>query len=98
MAKVLNQLAREGLVKGSRGPKGGYRLGRAADEITLKEVYRAIEGPFELSRCMFGIPICDGSGCVLGDFFGEMSGKVEAMMASTTVSQICLSMKGKLGE
>ena len=96
LAKVLNRLSKQGLVNTTRGPRGGLSLSRAAEEVTLKEIYEAIEGPFELSRCMFGIPICDGSGCVLGAFFKKIANVVEEMMADTKLSEICLSMKGTL--
>ncbi len=42
---ILNQLRRAGLVRSQRGPVGGYWLGRAADEITLADIIRAVDGP-----------------------------------------------------
>jgi Rrf2 family protein len=42
---ILNELRRAHLVRSQRGQEGGYLLGRAADEITLADVMRAIEGP-----------------------------------------------------
>lgn len=96
LAKVLNRLKKEGLVNTTRGPRGGLSLSKSADKITLKEVYEAIEGPFELSRCMFGLPICDGNGCLLGVFFKRVADGVEGMMSETKLSQVCLSMKGEL--
>jgi len=95
LAKVLNRLSKQGLVNTTRGPRGGLSLAKSADEIALKEIYEAIEGPFELSRCMFGLPICDGSGCMLGAFFKRTASVVEKMMADTKLSEVCLSMKGK---
>ena len=97
LAKVLNRLSKQGLVNTTRGPQGGLALSRPAEKITLKEIYEAIEGPFEISRCMFGIPICDGNGCVLGAFFKKTASMAEEMMAETKLSQICLSMQ-RLGE
>ncbi len=98
LAKVLNRLSKQDLVNTTRGPRGGLSLRKPAEEITLKELYEAIEGPFELSRCMFGLPICDGSRCVLGAFFEKIANVVEEMMADTKLSEICLSMKGKRNE
>lgn len=42
---ILAELRRAGLVASQRGADGGYRLTRAASEITLAEVFRAIDGP-----------------------------------------------------
>ena len=44
MAKHLQALSRAGIVRSVRGPKGGYRLARPANEITLWDVRQAIEG------------------------------------------------------
>ncbi len=42
---ILNQLRRSGLVRSQRGPIGGYWLGRAAEEISLADIIRAVDGP-----------------------------------------------------
>lgn len=45
---VLSQLRQAGLVTGQRGSSGGYSLGRPADEISVAEVSRAVDGPLAL--------------------------------------------------
>lgn len=45
LEKILQQLSRAGLVVSQRGPDGGHRLARAADEITVADVIRAADGP-----------------------------------------------------
>jgi Rrf2 family protein len=42
---ILGQLRRAGLVRSQRGPDGGYWLARRADEISLADIIRVIEGP-----------------------------------------------------
>src|SRR5215472_13077565 len=42
---ILTQLCRAGLVRSQRGPEGGFWLARPADEISLADVIRAIDGP-----------------------------------------------------
>jgi Rrf2 family transcriptional regulator, cysteine metabolism repressor len=49
--KVLQGLARAGLVQSHPGAHGGYRLRRAIDTVTLGEVIEALEGPVHLARC-----------------------------------------------
>lgn len=43
LRRVLSELVRAGLVQASEGRRGGYRLARAADRISLAEVYRVME-------------------------------------------------------
>jgi Rrf2 family protein len=45
LESILLQLRRAGIVTAQRGPEGGYRLARPADEISLAEVIRVIDGP-----------------------------------------------------
>lgn len=52
LAKVFQDLAKKGLVRSHRGAKGGFSLARPAEQITLREVIEAIEGPIALSRCL----------------------------------------------
>jgi FeS assembly SUF system regulator len=51
VSKLLKSLAREGLLTSSRGAKGGYRLARPAEQITVPEMIAALEGPIALTDC-----------------------------------------------
>lgn len=50
--KILRKLVQGGLVQSFQGAKGGYRTGRAPEEITLKDVVWLIDGPIEINKCM----------------------------------------------
>lgn len=52
MAKLLQRLARKGLLASHHGKMGGYQIARPASEITLWEVIEAIEGPPRLDGCV----------------------------------------------
>lgn len=51
LAKVLQTLAKQGLIESQNGPKGGYGLARGADKITIAQVLEAIEGPLAIADC-----------------------------------------------
>ena len=51
MAKLLQRLARKGLVAAHHGTKGGYRMARPARSISLRDVIEAIEGPLAMTEC-----------------------------------------------
>jgi len=48
---ILLDLKRAGITTSVRGREGGYRLNRPADEISLAEVVRALDGPLALMPC-----------------------------------------------
>ncbi|WP_327266869.1 Rrf2 family transcriptional regulator [Streptomyces sp. NBC_01232] len=49
--KQLQALARAGIVSSTPGPRGGFRLARPLDAISLMDVVAAVEGPDEAFRC-----------------------------------------------
>ena len=95
LSKVLQRLAKLGLVNSVRGPKGGFTLRRSADEITLLEVYEAIDGPLSPTTCLFGTPICNGRGCIMGDVLKSLNEETRAYLAGTTVSDVTAVYRGE---
>jgi FeS assembly SUF system regulator len=51
VGKILKLLVRDGLLASQRGAKGGYRLSRPPDRITIEEVVSALEGPIAITEC-----------------------------------------------
>lgn len=52
LMNILKTLAQRGMVRSSRGPRGGYELVIEPDAITLDEIITAIEGPVRLVQCL----------------------------------------------
>jgi Rrf2 family protein len=50
LENILGELKHAGLVQSQRGAEGGYWLSRSADDITLAEIIRAVEGPLASVR------------------------------------------------
>ena len=59
LAKILQRLAKVGLVRSTAGTNGGYALVRGAYDITVFEVIRAVDGPLFLTACSSGPRPCD---------------------------------------
>jgi Rrf2 family protein len=51
LEQILLDLKRRGIVHSMRGKFGGYRLGRAPEDISFAEIIRTIDGPLALSPC-----------------------------------------------
>jgi Rrf2 family protein len=52
LAKILQKLAKNGLLVSQHGTNGGYALARRPSEISALEVIRAIEGPLFITSCV----------------------------------------------
>ena len=51
LAKVFTRLAKANLVVATEGIRGGFRLARPADEITVLDIVRAIDGDKQIFEC-----------------------------------------------
>lgn len=51
LAKVFTKLAKAGLVAATEGVRGGFRLARPADEITVLDIVKAIDGDKQIFEC-----------------------------------------------
>jgi len=89
LAKVLQRLVKVGLVRSTRGPRGGFALGVPADQITLKQIYEAIEGPMPETPgcCLFGTPVCGEHRCLFGGLLQSVSRQFREHMARTKLSE-----------
>ena len=88
LSKVLQRLAKIGLVRSNRGPRGGFVLGKKGNEITLLEVYEAIDGPLTSSKCLFENPICSGARCIFGDLLLTTNNRYRAYLEGMKLSEL----------
>lgn len=88
LAKVLQRLARLGLLESVRGPKGGFRLARPAEEMTLLEIYEAVDGPLRPGGCMFDHPACPAGQCIFGGVLLSAAKQVRDRLAGTRLSDL----------
>ena len=58
LAKIMRRLVKKGIVRSSVGPEGGYALRRSPGEISLRDIYEAIEGEIRMVDCMDGDSMC----------------------------------------
>lgn len=88
LSKVLQRLSKVGLVQSSRGPKGGFKLGRPAGRIHLLQVYESFEGRLVQNDCLLGSKVCAGDGCVFGGFLESVSHQLHRYLAETKLSEL----------
>ncbi|HPR89620.1 MAG TPA: Rrf2 family transcriptional regulator [bacterium] len=87
LTKILQILTQAGIMASFKGPNGGVALARPAEEISLKEIVRAIDGDRLFSGCMIGLDQCDDDHpCPLHDQWSKLRGELEQLFSTTTVS------------
>ncbi len=92
LEQIFQRLKKAGIIGSKRGPNGGYFLLKEPSEVTLGDVVRATEGPFELVFCISETPkkICPRKEeCVATDMWAEVSEKIGEFFDSITIAELC---------
>jgi len=93
LAKVLQRLAKVGLVDSTRGPSGGFQLGKPPEQTSLLEIYEAVEGPVDTTGCLFSQPVCDGGGCIVGEAVQSTHNQLRDYLKKTTLLELAQSIR-----
>jgi Rrf2 family protein len=89
MENILHDLKRAGIVRTRRGASGGYWLARPAEEISLAEVIRAVEGPLANVRGEWPEAVeYPGAAEALRDVWIAVRANLRAVLESVTLADI----------
>ena len=87
LEQLFAKLRKSGLVKGVRGPGGGYRLAKPANEISIGEIISAVDESVDVTRCA-GRADCDnGDACLTHELWTELSERLHDFLNGITLSQ-----------
>ena len=89
LSKVFQRLTKMGLVKSIRGPRGGFLLAKDPGEITLLQIYEAIDGPLTTGEhCMLGTPTCGYEHCIFGNLAKNVENDVYQRFSTKTLQDL----------
>ncbi|MCG9480097.1 MAG: Rrf2 family transcriptional regulator [Actinomycetia bacterium] len=89
LEQIVPNLKTAGLIHSSRGAHGGYVLSKSPDQITLKEIIVALEGPIVLVECITAPQICNRYNyCSSRDLWNELGQKIEETLESKTLQDM----------
>jgi len=89
MAKVLQRLARVGILAARHGSSGGYTLARDARLITALEAIDAIDGPLSLTSCVTHHGDCEQvKTCTVKEPLRKVNNSILALLNKVTISEI----------
>jgi FeS assembly SUF system regulator len=89
MAKVLQKLAKAGLVVSRHGSGGGYQLARNATAISAFEVIDAIDGPLTITSCVTNRGECDQAlTCTVREPLRLVNDSILQILKTVTISQM----------
>lgn len=89
LSKILQNLARAGLLVSEQGTHGGYKLARDAQDITALEVIRTIDGPIILTHCFTEHAECDQSDlCPVREPLRKVHEGILRLLSSISISDM----------
>lgn len=92
LEKLFVPLGRAGLVVGIRGPGGGYRLSKSADDIFISDIFAAVDEDVCALKCREGNPSegCSKSRavCLTHDLWERLSALVHVFLQTTSLADV----------
>lgn len=88
LEQLFGKLRRAGLVRGVRGPGGGFRLDRDADAIDLAAIVASVDERLEATRCDGAGNCQNGEVCLTHAVWSDLSARVHEYLVSTTLGSL----------
>jgi Rrf2 family protein len=89
LAKILQRLAKAGLLHSQHGINGGYTMARPAAEISAYEVIRAIDGPLFITSCITVRGECDQTErCTIREPLRKVNQSIEEVLKNIKISEM----------
>jgi Rrf2 family iron-sulfur cluster assembly transcriptional regulator len=96
LAKILQELARDGILQSSKGPHGGFRLHQPPEEISMLKIVEAVDGAGRYDRCIGGLPECtDRAPCGMHDSWKELRSRIIEYLEETSIADLANSLEEK---
>jgi len=95
LEQLFARMRKQGLVSSSRGPGGGYRLSRAADNITVLDVISAVDEKVDTTQCE-GRQNCHGEEqCLSHELWQSLSDQIRVYLDGITLAQVVTNYEKK---
>ena len=91
LEQLFARMRRAGLVSGVRGPGGGYRLARAADNVTIADIIDAVNEPIKATRGdASSAKSCIGKQgrCIAHGLWQEMGDRIQSFLVSVSLADV----------
>lgn len=89
MAKVLQKLARQGLIAAKHGSSGGYQLAKDPAQMSALDVIAAIDGPVLITSCVTNHGTCDATEkCSIREPLRRVNESIMSVLSTVTISQL----------
>lgn len=96
LSNLINPLKATGLIEATRGVHGGYVLGKAPSEISMRDIFQAVEGPLCLVDCVEKPSSCGRTSlCIAHELWRETAEEMAQVLGKYTLADMVERQKTK---
>ena len=96
LEQIIHRLNREGLVESARGAQGGYRLARKAEDYSVGEILRTVEGSLAPVSCLDCKTPCDKfDSCLTIGLYKKIQDAIDVVVDHTSLADIINECRAK---
>src|SRR5690242_16575817 len=96
LAKILQQLARKGLLRSSKGPTGGFALRVDAGDVRLLDIVEALDGLAPYQQCASGLSECnDDMPCSMHDSWVALRSRIMDYLGKNSIADLAKALDQK---
>jgi len=88
LEQLFSRLRKAGMVKGVRGPGGGYKLSRVATEINIADIITAVDEPIDSTKCEGKGDCQDGQPCLTHDLWMGLSDQIRNYLKGISLGEL----------
>ncbi len=95
LEQLFARLRKSGLVKGTRGPGGGYRLARQPGEISIADIILSVDEKIDITRCGGRENCRDGERCLTHELWSDLSEQIYLFLDDITLGVLIDRERGR---
>ena len=88
LEQLFSRMRREGIVKSTRGPGGGYHIAKGYDQITVKSIIIAVDEEIDATQCNGKENCHEGRRCITHDLWEAINHKILDYLESLTLANL----------
>jgi len=96
LEQLFGKLRRGALVESVRGPGGGYRLGRAAADISIAEIIHAVDEPVDATQCQGKENCLDDRRCLTHDLWASLNERMVEFLDGVSLEKLVIEQRERL--
>ena len=98
LEQLFSRLKKNGLVESIKGPGGGYRLSKGADDIVISDVIHAVEENLETTACNGKSNCHNNQQCLSHNLWEDLGTEIKNFLSDVTLQQVIAKNNNSIKE